>query len=98
MNFPDILDTGSLDDIANWLDTQTADDRLAAIQRLNKQQQRALFEKCQECYAWYFCAEPMLKLSTMERTLFPHSRLFKNCFVRLDDERVIATITPTQWA
>ena len=65
MNFSNILDTGNLDDIANWLDAQTADDRLKAIQSLNKQQQRALFEKCAESAPLtleYFCAEPNVEV------------------------------------
>ena len=32
MTFSDILNTGSLEDIANWLDTQTSEDRLKAVQ------------------------------------------------------------------
>ena len=36
MSISDILQTGSLDDIANWLDNQTPESRLQNIQSLNK--------------------------------------------------------------
>ena len=92
MNFSNILDTGNLDDIANWLDVQTADDRLKAIQSLNKQQQRALFEKCAESAPLtleYFCAEPNVEVIHDGKNSLPAFTTFQKRFVRLEDERVV---------
>ncbi len=92
MTFTDILNSGSLDDIANWLDSQASDDRLKAIQSLNKKQQRELFDKCRETEPLtleYFCAEPNVEVIHDGKNSLPAFTTFQKRFVRLDDERVV---------
>ena len=92
MSFSDILQTGSLDDIASWLDNQTPDDRLQAIQSLNKAEQRTLFEKCVDTKPLtldYFCAEPNVEVIHDGKNSLPAFQLFQKRFVRLEDNRVI---------
>ena len=92
MSFSDILQTGSLVDIATWLDNQTPDDRLQAIQSLNKAEQRTLFEKCVDTEPLtldYFCAEPNVEVIHDGKNSLPAFQLFQKRFVRLEDNRVV---------
>ena len=92
MSFSDILQTGSLDDIATWLDNQTPEDRLQAIQSLNKAEQRTLFEKCVDTEPLtldYFCAGPNVEVIHDGKNSLPAFQLFQKRFVRLEDDRVV---------
>lgn len=92
MSFSDILQTGSLVEIATWLDNQTPDDRLQAIQSLNKAEQRTLFEKCVDTEPLtldYFCAEPNVEVIHDGKNSLPAFQLFQKRFVRLEDNRVV---------
>ena len=93
MSFSNILQTGSLDEIAHWLDNQTPENRLQTIQSLNKADQRTLFEKCADTAPLtldYFCAEPNVEVIHDGKNSLPASlQLFQKRFVRLDDDRVI---------
>ena len=77
--------------IANWLDAQTAYDRLKAIQSLNKQQQRALFENVPIQHHLHLstCAEPNVEVIHDGKNSLPAFTTFQKRFVRLDDERVV---------
>ena len=92
MSFSNILQTGSLDEIAHWLDNQTPENRLQTIQSLNKADQRTLFEKCANTAPLtldYFCAEPNVEVIHDGKNSLPAFQLFQKRFVRLDDDRVI---------
>lgn len=92
MSFSEILQTGTLDDIANWLDSQTPENRLQAIQTLNKAEQRTLFEKCVDTEPLtldYFCAEPNVEVIHDGKNSLPAFQLFQKRFVRLEDNRVV---------
>ena len=92
MSLSEILKTGTLTDIATWLDSQSATDRLTAIQGLNKSEQRALFEKCADTEPLtldYFCAAPGVEVIHEGKNSLPAFTLFQKRFVRLDDGRVV---------
>jgi hypothetical protein len=87
-----IQEETALDDIAAWLDEQTAEDRLNEVRGLNKSQQRALFEHCKDAQPLTlddFCGDTNQEVIHEGKNSLPAFTLFQKRFVRLDDNRVV---------
>lgn len=92
MSLSEILKTGTLTDIASWLDSQSPTARLTAMQGLNKSEQRALFEKCADTAPLtldYFCSDSNVEVIHEGKNSLPAFTLFQKRFVRLNDGRVV---------
>ena len=92
MSFTDIIQNQSCSEIGEWLDNQTSELRLQAIQSLSKADQRLLFEKCVDTEPLtldYFCAETNVEVIHDGKNSLPAFTLFQKRFVRIEDGRVI---------
>jgi len=92
MTFGQMIDNGTFDELSDWLNSLTPEQRLEAIRSLNKSQQRKLYQQCANTTPLsnaYYCGEVGEEVIHEGKNSLPAFTEFQKRFVKLEDGRVV---------